>query len=114
MLRPGLDKAMNCAILSRLILAGAVLVVQPFSEAGSLRKVWELRLDPIIKESTVSGLTIHTVNAIRFSPDEHRLAVVVDMHPAENSFASHLLILEAQSPGAATQQIELKGGLPWG
>jgi hypothetical protein len=102
---------MNSAILRYLILGCVVLAVQLLAEAGSLRKVWELQLDPIIKEPTAADSAIHTVNAIRFSPDEQQLAVVVDMHSTEGSFASHLLILDAKSSGTAPHQIELKQGV---
>ena len=103
---------MNRAIYRYMIFPAALIAVHSWLEAGSLHKVWELRLDPIIKEPAPLGsASPHTVNTIRFSPDEQRLAVVVGMHPIEGSFTSHLLIVDTNEPGTENRQFELARGV---
>lgn len=106
-----MDETMNRAV-PRCVILAAVIAAQSWLEAGNLRLMWKLRLDPIIKERAPSGsANPHTVNAIKFSPDEQQLAVAVGIHPIEGSFTSHLLILETKTPGPVKQQFELKRGV---
>lgn len=100
------------AVPRYLTLVAALIAAQSCVEAGNHRQIWEFRLDPIIEEPTPSGpASPHTVNAIKFSPDEQQLAVAVGIHPIEGSYTSHLLILETKAPGPVKQQFELNRGV---
>jgi hypothetical protein len=107
-----MDKTMNRSLIYYAILVAAFVDSQPYAEAESLHKVWELRLDPLIKESSSSSAkSPHTVSKIQFSPDEHQLAIVVGMHSVAKSFTSHLLVLKTDTPATVIRESELEQGI---
>jgi hypothetical protein len=79
--------------------------------AGSLHKVWDVDLRKVTEAQGASHTRDLPVFALRFSPDGHKLASVVDLYGPRDKEKSHLVILNIDHPELHSRIFEISGGL---
>ena len=88
-------------------------IITVSTNAGSLRKLWEVNLKDGIKEIEHSKVRKPTVFALRFSPNGQHIAVVVEAYLPEGSEreCNHVLVVPVQRSNAPIRQFEISAGV---
>lgn len=90
-------------ISSTIVLAGVFHATVCFA---SLHQVWQINLAASVRKAEGRAVKAVGVTALRFSPDGRRIAVAVAGY--RGSYATRLLIVDAESPQNAILQFELR------
>src|SRR4051812_4085579 len=92
-------------------LVALMLAGQPTTQAGTLRKVWELELRKLIHGAPAANAENLPVKLIRFSPDGQQLGVAVTWDTSRKTLRSRLLVFDMQHIEGSARQFDIDAGI---